>query len=79
VAVHCDDDVLIPAAARKLAAAITAAADEIDQLAQPQHNLPPLRGAALGADRAAARRVAHGNDDRVCHYCGEEVRVRRAA
>ena len=40
VAVHCDDDVLTPAATRKLAAAITAA-DEIDQLAQPQRELRP--------------------------------------
>jgi hypothetical protein len=40
VAVHSDDE-LTPAAARKLAAAITAAADEIDQLAQPQRELRP--------------------------------------
>jgi hypothetical protein len=32
---------LTPAAARKLAAAITAAADEIDQLAEPRRQLRP--------------------------------------
>jgi hypothetical protein len=40
VAVHCDNE-LTPAAARKLAAAITAAADEIDQLAQSRRELCP--------------------------------------
>ena len=40
VAVHCDDE-LTPAAARKLAATITAAADEIDQLAPPRRELRP--------------------------------------
>jgi hypothetical protein len=41
VAVRCDDEELTPAAARKLAAALTAAADEVDQLAKPRRELRP--------------------------------------
>jgi hypothetical protein len=63
VTVRCDDE-LTPAAARKLAAAITAAADEIDRLAQPRRELRPCgmpRSALI--DGAQLRTTTTGHRD----------------
>jgi hypothetical protein len=62
VTVRCDDE-LTPAAARKLAAAITAA-DEIDRLAQPRRELRPCgmpRSALI--DGAQLRTTTTGHRD----------------